>query len=754
MLLKKMRTSSTTTVRADGLKGRLIVLSFFIFHLSSFTFLFAQEDTLLIQGQSIHDIEVVARVEQPTTNHAIIQNTALNEQNTGQNLPYLLSTTPSFISVSEDGLGVGYTHFTIRGTNETRINMTVNDVALNDAESSTVFWINLTDFASSLGQVNVQRGVGTSTNGAAAFGASINMNTLSSNTRADAPTRVELAFNGGLYNTFREMVSADVQLPHHMRAQARLSKVNSAGYRDRASSDLFSYYGALGYYGSKTTLALTTFGGVEKVYVAWHGISADRLKWDRSYNPDGVYYDSLGNELYYKNNFDHYHQQHYQLNWQQRYNPCWSTNITIHYTYGRGYTEEIKADKKYKKYGMSEIAESTGRATTDILRQKHLRNHYFGGVASATYRSEPADVTFGGAAAHYIGDHFGFANDFRYHMAEDVEYYNNKGGKTDANLYAKANWRAVHQAQRQLTFYGDLQYRFVHYTIEGTNDDDDYQNELHLKETFHFFNPKVGMTYTDHGHQVYFNFSVANREPARKNYTENGSHNTPRPETLYDYELGYTYQHRRFAVGANLYFMDYKNQLVTSGVLSSTGSMLTMNVDKSYRMGIELTANVEIQEWLRWQGTMTLSRNMIKDFTDSVYTAAWTETRHYFGDRQIAFSPSITAVTSLTFLYAGLTADIRTQVVGHQFIDNTQSDDARLPAYTTTDLHLSYRLPLPEKWPDITLKAQVNNLFNSHYVSSAYVEEAQLQPDGSVKHDIRYFPQAGINVHASFTVVF
>ena len=312
---------------------------------------FAQtsNDTLTVDDLHLQEIEVIARVEQPTTNHATVKNDDLNRDNTGQNLPYLLSTTPSFISVSEDGLGVGYSHFTIRGTNDTRINMTVNDVPLNDAESSTVFWINMTDFASSIGQLNVQRGVGTSTNGSAAFGASINMNTLSSSKRADAPTHVELAFNGGMYHTFREMVSADVKLPHKMRIQARLSKVNSNGYRDRASSDLFSYYGALGYYGNKTNIAFTTFGGMEKVYVAWHGITADQLKWDRTYNPDGVYWDTCGVEQYYKNNFDHYRQQHYQLNWLQRYTSNWRTNLTLHYTYGNGYTEEIKANKKYER---------------------------------------------------------------------------------------------------------------------------------------------------------------------------------------------------------------------------------------------------------------------------------------------------------------------------------------------------------------------------------------------------------------------
>ena len=226
----------------------------------------------------------------------------------------------------------------------------------------------------------------------------------------------------------------------------------------------------------------------------------------------------------------------------------------------------------------------------------------------------------------------------------------------------------------------------------------------------------------------------------------------PKSERLYDYELGYSYRHRRFAVGANFYFMDYKNQLVTSGMMARTGSMLTMNVPQSYRMGVELTANVEIQKWLSWQGTVTLSRNIIRHFTDSVYRADWSTVRHHFGNRAIAFSPSVTAVSSLTFRYEGLTADIRTQVVGSQYIDNTQSADAKLPAYTTTDLNLSYRLPLPPKAPAIILKAQVNNLLNSHYVSSAYVEEATLQEDGRMTHDIRYFPQAGINVHAGFVV--
>ena len=733
----------------------------FLFSICSMLFLplLAQEqDTITIIGRAIDEVQVTARVEQPMSTHTTVGNSKLNEQNTGQNLPYLLSTTPSFISVSEDGLGIGYTHFRVRGTTDTRINMTINDVPLNDSESSTVFWINMTDFASSLQSVNVQRGVGTSTNGSSAFGASINMSTLSSVKSSQSPTSVQIGFNGGMFNTFREMVRADVRLPRNMRVEARLSKVNSNGYRDRASSDLFSYYGALGYYGKKTTLALTTFGGMEKVYVAWHGIYEDQLKWDRTYNPDGKYIDENGETQFYKNNFDNYRQQHYQLNWQQRFTPNWSLNATAHYTYGNGYTEEMKGNKKFADYGLPNYTDpNTGDIIkrTNILRQKHLKNHFWGIVAAATYRSEPADVTFGGAANSYIGDHFGNAQDMLYSTADfNYEYYNNRGIKTDANFYAKANYRAINQAQRTLTIYADMQYRYVNYRIDGTNDDDDAQTVINLNETFHFFNPKAGITYQDHGHQVYFNFAIANREPARNNYTESGMADKPKSERLFDYELGYQYQHERFALGANLYYMDYRDQLVTSGVVSSTGSMLTLNVDRSYRAGIELTALVDIQKWLRWQGTLTLSRNIIRNFTDSVYKADWSTTRHYFGNTQIAFSPSVTAVSALTFTYQGLTADIRTQVVGRQYIDNTQSKDACLPAYTTTDVNIQYELPLPERFPRIALKTQINNLFNSKYCSTAYIDEAILNDDGTMSHVVCYFPQATINVHAGFVVTF
>jgi iron complex outermembrane receptor protein len=311
----------------------------------------AREDSLLIQGRDIPEVEVVARVEQPTETHKKLSGEDLNRTNTGQNLPYLLQTTPSLLVTSDDGLGIGYTYFRVRGTDHTRINMTVNDVPLNDSESQTVFWVNMTDFASGLTSLNVQRGVGTSTNGSAAFGAPINMTTLPTQKMLNdtAPAHVTLLFNGGMYNTFREMVAAQVQLPRNFRIEARLSKVNSDGYLYRAASDLFSYNGSIGYYGKKTNVTLSAFGGTEKTYMAWDGVSAADLQRDRRYNPAGEYIDKDGNIAYYPNQNDNYKQQHFQLHLAQRLTQQWTLNATLHYTHGDGYYEQMKAE--YGKKG-------------------------------------------------------------------------------------------------------------------------------------------------------------------------------------------------------------------------------------------------------------------------------------------------------------------------------------------------------------------------------------------------------------------
>ena len=716
------------------------------------------DDTLSVSSFNLQEVSVTARVEQPTSTHQELSGEVLNRDNTGQNLPYLLQSTPSLIVTSDDGLGIGYTYFRVRGTDHTRINMTVNEVPLNDSESQTVFWVNMTDMSSSMSSLNVQRGVGTSTNGSASFGASINMNTLPTRTMLNdsTPAHVSLQFNGGMYNTFREMVSAQVRLPHNWRVEARISKVNSDGYLYRASSDLLSYHGSVGYYGRKTQVSLSAFGGTEKTYMAWDGVTKEQLLTDRRYNPAGAYIDKEGKQQFYPNQNDYYTQQHFQLHLSQTIAPAWKLDATLHYTHGKGYYEQMKADKKYKSFGLSNymLPDSTIVERSNFVRQKHLENHFYGGVFAFNYRSEPADLTIGGAGNHYLGKHWGLISDYTYESVIAEEFYRSKGTKVDANIYAKANWRVINQAQRRLTLYGDLQYRYVYYRIHGINDED--LAPLDVVRHYHFFNPKAGITYDDHGHEVYFNFAVANREPTRKNFTEAGEHDVPLSERLFDYELGYTYSAPKWHVGANLYFMDYKNQLVLTGKYSDTGAYLTRNVPKSYRSGVELTGGCKPVEWFEWQTALTLAHSWIPNYSDwvSVYNAKGKELRQdeiQFGTVTTAFSPSVTFTNMFSFMHAGFRADLQTIAVSKQYLDNTMSEEAVLKPYTVTNVTMQYSLPLPARCPEIRLMAQVNNLFNSAYESNGGNWMCMYE-DGSYYYSPWYYAQAGINVHAGFVV--
>ncbi len=735
-------------------------------------------DTLTIYS-NVPEIEVVGKaVKQSTTNHTTVSGLVLNQTNAGQNLPYLLQATPSLVVTSDDGLGVGYTYFRVRGTDHTRINMTVNDVPLNDSESQTVFWVNMTDMASSLSSLDVQRGVGTSTNGSAAFGASINMNT---ERRTLNKGHVQLDFNGGSYNTFREMISAEVRLPKDFYVAGRFSKVNSDGYLERAASDLYSYYGVVGYAGQKTQVALTAFGGKEKTYMAWDGIDKVTLERNPRYNPAGEYTDDNGNVAYYDNQTDNYKQQHVQLNVEHTFLslPQWGElkgAVTLHYTHGGGYYEQYRVGKSFSSFGLPDYVAEDGTTIdeTDFIRQKHLNNHFYGAVASLRYLSDPLSVQFGGAINHYIGKHWGnliYCRIEDYDLPDGYEFYRNQGDKTDANIYAKANWRILNTQKQQLALYADLQYRFVNYTINGINDEDLQPIPVH--EVFHFFNPKAGITYTHKNHTTYASFAIANREPSRKNYTEAGPNDIPQSERLYDYELGYAYSHPRFHIGANLYFMDYDNQLVLTGKYSDTGAYLTRNVKDSYRTGLELTAKAIIWQTSNphsvspqggtegglgfyWDGNITLSRNRILNYSDwfDLYDMDWNwlaQEEVHFGNVDIAFSPSVTATSVFTLDYKGATIALQTNVVGKQYMDNTMSEDAMLEAYSVTNLNMQYLLPLPAHWPAITLRGQINNLFDARYASNGGNWSCMFT-DGTRYSTPWYYAQAGINFHAGFSI--
>ena len=731
----------------------------------------AQTDTILLTRQ-LDEVTVNAPVAQVTNNYTALTNEQLNQSNAGQNLPFLLASTPALVATSDDGLGIGYTYFRIRGTDHTRINMTLNDVPLNDSESQTVFWVNMTDMASSMSSLNVQRGVGSSTNGSASFGASINMSTASPLASRLSPdsliaSSVGISFNGGMYNTFREMINVHIVQPNHWRANARFSKVNSDGFLYRTTSDLYSYYGDLGWYGAKTEVVGRFFGGSEKTGMGWDGVDYNTAYGingaDRRYNPAGEYttqaIDGADSTAYYPNQTDNYAQQHAQLTVNHRFSPNWSLSATAHYTHGAGYYEQYKR-KKLSYWGLPYSHKAYG------MYRKHLDNQFFGGVLTAKYISEIVDLQLGGAANHYLGDHFGTL-----HYLEDslilpinYEYYRNNARKTDANIYAKANWRIINRAQEQLSLYADLQYRFVRYERNGMNDED--MTDLPLAVDFHFFNPKAGLTYQNRGHILAASFAIANREPSRNNYKENVTYDAttntytglPKAERLYDYELGYCYSHTRFAIGANLYLMDYDNQLVLTGEYNDVGAYKTKNVKDSYRLGAELTAGVKITDWLRWDANVVLSRNKITgyhqyiDVYDDQTNWNWVGQDSVVGTTTIAFSPSVTASSHFTFDIAGFTASIQTGVIGKQYLDNTEDEHAMLRAYSTTNLNLQYLLPLSDvRWPDIRIMCQINNLFNAKYANNGGAEASRFQ-DGS--RCCWYYAQAGINAHAGFEIRF
>ncbi len=704
-----------------------------------------QDTTVLtILMRQLEDVVVSAPVVQTTVSKQEMTHADLNRDNTGQNLPYLLSVTPSLVTTSDDGLGIGYTYFHIRGTDQTRINMTINEVPLNDAESQSVFWVNMTDMASGVSGLQVQRGVGTSANGGSSFGASVNLRTLDATIPESVhpgPVRAELDFNGGMYNTFREMLKADVYLGDRTAKQGawhiggRFSKVNSDGYIERAKSDLLSYQGEVGWQNMRTAVTLTAFGGKEKTYMAWYGVDYNTA-WgidgaNRRYNPAGEYVDKDGNIAYYDNQTDNYQQHHVHLHVGHRFNQNWTLSATAHYTFGTGYYEMMMTDMLTYE--------------ADNVTRKGLRNHFYGGILSSKYVHEKVDVQMGLALNQYRGLQYGEIDTTCAGNAF-IPYYKGFGVKTDGNIYAKANWRVLHRGREKLTLYGDLQYRMVDYKIWGDNEETSIlgaTEAIDKHNTWHFFNPKAGLTYDNAGHRLSATFAMANREPTRNNFVANTAPTDPKPEKLLDYELGYNYTSAGvlksgyampWTVGLNLYLMDYDNQLITTGDVSSVGYLITTNVKDSYRAGVEFQFGVEWTKWFAWKGNLTWSRNRWKD------ASQW---------RTISFSPDWTAGNIFSFHVAGFNADLQTLVVSSQFLGNTEDANAKLDAYTVTNLMMTYTLPFQKlrnahNIPDITLKCQINNMFDTKYVNNGGT-------DGTY---VWYFPQAGINVHAGFVVTF
>jgi len=690
-----------------------------------------------------------------------ISGDVIAQRNMGQDIPYLLQLTPSFVTTSDAGAGVGYTNFRIRGTDLNRINVSVNGIPINDAESHGTWFVDQPDMASSLENVQIQRGVGTSTNGAAAFGASINLQTNALNKDAYG----EFKSAAGTFSTFKNTLSAGTGLINdHFTVDVRLSKVTSDGYVDRASSDLKSFFVSGGYYAENTVIKLNVFSGFEETYQSWYGVPSVRLNNDTEgmqryadhwlMSQEEVDHmiasDSRTYNFYtYENQVDHYQQDHYQLHFTQKISEELNFNTSLHYTYGRGYYENYKADEDLADYNLPniEIGEETIE-TTDLINRKWLNNDFYGLTFSLDYTKGLNNLILGGGYNVYDGNHFGNVIWAQY-LGEpnyNHEWYRSTGLKKDFNIFAKYNL----QVAEKLNLYADLQYRRIDYTIEGI--DDDLRN-LDQKHNFNFFNPKLGLFYQAADNQeLYLSFAVANREPNRTAFVDYpAGQEAPIHETLHDWELGYNYTSSKLSLSASYYFMNYKDQLVLTGQINDVGAPIMVNVDKSYRTGLELQLGVQIAKNLQWNGNTTLSLNKIKKFTEYVDNwDTWGQESYDLGTTDLAFSPNV--IANSVFVYSPdehFSLSFASSYVGKQFIDNTSNEDQILEAYFINNLKADYSFNT-SLFDQITLHFMANNLFNHTYESNAWVYSYIL---GGERYKMDgYYPQAG--AHFMFGIDF
>ncbi len=655
----------------------------------------------------------------------------IERNNIGQDLPYILNQTPSVYVSSDAGNGVGYTYMHIRGIDASRINVTLNGIPYNDAESQATYFVDLPDFASSLSSIQIQRGVGTSSNGAGAFGASIN---LSTNEFYEKPY-AELNNSFGSFNTWKNTVKAGTGLMNgHFTVDARVSKIASAGYIDRASSDLRSVALSAAYINKNSSIRFNVFTGKEKTYQAWYGVPDYLLLTDRTYNPAGT--EKPGTP--YDNQTDNYQQDHYQLFYNVALNKKWNFNTAAFLTYGRGYYEEYKAAQKYSKYGLPNVViASTTLTTTDLIRDRWLSNYFYGEIFSLQYKNINDELTFGGGWNKYDGQHYGniiWAKNGGINN-NSYQYYNYPALKEDQNIYAK--WQ--HNLTTHWQTYSDLQYRHVYYNMNGFEGN----STLNIIRNFNFINPKVGITYTNNGLQTYFSYALAGKEPNRDDFQASLS-NQPQAEYLHDFELGVEKKNTTYSFSANVYYMLYKNQLVLTGKINDVGSYTRINVPNSYRLGVELQGNYIFAKWLNANANLTLSQNKIKSYTeyiDNYDNGLQDAVQHTNTD--ISFSPKTISGLSVNLLpIKNIAISLIGKYVSKQYMDNAQLDTRSLNAFYTQNIKLSYSIQ-PKLVKEINLSAQVNNLFNKMYQPNGYTYS--YISASVVTTENNYFPMAGIN---------
>ncbi|WP_437369488.1 TonB-dependent receptor [Maribacter litoralis] len=660
----------------------------------------------------------------------------IKPRNLGQDIPVLMNFLPSVVTTSDAGAGVGYTGIRVRGSDATRVNVTINGIPYNDAESQGTFWVNMPDFASSTESLQLQRGVGTSTNGAGAFGASLNL--LTDGFSQDAYGQISTSI--GSYNTLRNNLKFSTGLLNdHVEISGRLSQINSDGYIDRARTDLESYFLQAAYKDDNTLVKALIFGGHEITYQAWYGIDRETLESDRTFNPSGIYTDLNGNTQFYDNEVDNYKQDHTQLLWNEQISEFWSTNIALHYTRGRGYFEQYKEDDDFSTYGFEPITVDGEEVnTTDVIRRRWLDNDFYGTVFSANYKKNKLDLIMGGGFNKYEGDHFGEVIWAKYASNSSYRdrYYDNSSSKTDFNLYTKANY----QLTDQWSLYGDVQYRTVGYKANG-------EDTGLVDDTFNFFNPKAGVTFDlNANNNFYLSYAVAHREPNRNDY-EGGN---PKPEKLNDFELGWRYVSPSVQVNTNVYYMNYKDQLVLTGGLNDVGAPLRENVGDSYRFGLEVDANIRLGDKFNLRPNIAISDNKNKDFFIDR-----DDELQGLGDTNIAFSPGFVAGNILSYMPCeALNLSLYSKFVGEQYLSNTDTEASKLDSYFTNDFNVTYEIKMNTFVKSIVMSGLVNNVFNEKYVSNGYTYVDSWSTPGNSFEVQGYYPQAGTNFLLGATVNF
>ena len=700
----------------------------------------------------------------------------LKAVNHGKDIPFLLSLTPSVTMTSDAGNGIGYTSLRVRGTDPSRINITANNVPMNDAESAQLFWVNMGDFASSVQSMQIQRGVGTSTNGAGAFGATLNMQTEHIGTTP----YVGIDLSGGSYYSHKETVRFGTGLINgHWGLQGRLSNIGSKGYLDRASTKLNSYFLQAGWFGDNTVVKFITFNGIEETYHAWNYTSKyEQSLYGRTYNSCGEYYDADGNTRYYDNQTDNYHQQNYQLIWNQRVTNELSFNAALHYTKGQGYYEEYKRKRTLFEY---DLDNAMTWATSDLVRQKKMDNDFYGVVASLLYNDhDRLEAVLGGGWNRYDGDHFGLVTWVKNPvdaLLPDHKYYDDNTKKTDFNIYGKVTYELL----SGLNAYVDLQYRHVGIKMQGPTDEINWDTNQRIvydmDKSFDFFNPKFGLSYDlTPNHRVYASYAIAHKEPTRNNYQNslNAELDMPKAERLNDLEVGYKYQSKVFSAGVNFYWMDYKDQFVLTGEIDKIGEAITRNVDKSYRLGLEVEAAWKPVDWFRWDANATWSKNRVKGITVQLDDKSVAD----LGDQPLAFSPDWICNNIFTFTYKGLNASIQSQYVSQQYMtntgfksyqtldDNNQPTDVSmmLDGHFTTNADLSYNFRLPKLGlKDVTLGVTMYNLFSAEYDNNGWAAPAYTKQGGKVvatgysasdQYEAGFAPSAPFNMMAHLSINF